>query len=249
MTHTAAFLLSLASVSADEAFKANVAKHKTYYESLRAQLGIVDFNPLTVDWTTPVPWGNDPDNCKMEDSSGCLMPLGAGFGIVLGFGVFFSIVTSVLVFLEGKFGHVKMTSEQFNTAGRSVKVGLTGAVIVSQWTWAATLLQSSNVAWNYGITGPFWYASGATIQILLFGILAIEVKRKAPNAHTFLEMVDVRWGKCAHLTFLYFGLITNAIVSAMLLLGGSAVMLAAADVPIAASGALIPLGTLFYTQV
>ena len=55
---------------ADEVFKANVAKHKTYYESLRAQLGIVDFNPLTVDWTTPVPWGNDPDNCKMEDSSG-----------------------------------------------------------------------------------------------------------------------------------------------------------------------------------
>merc|ERR1719329_729063 len=112
MTHTAAFLLSLASVSADEAFKANVAKHKTYYESLRAQLGIVDFNPLTVDWTTPVPWGNDPDNCKMEDSSGCLMPLGAGFGIVL-------------VFREGKFGHVKMTSEHFNTAGRDVKTGLT----------------------------------------------------------------------------------------------------------------------------
>merc|ERR1719329_1029286 len=204
MTHTAAFLLSLASVSADEAFKANVAKHKTYYESLRAQLGIVDFNPLTVDWTTPVPWGNDPDNCKMEDSSGCLMPLGAGFGIVLGFGVFFSIVTSVLVFLEGKFGHVKMTSEHFNTAGRDVKTGLTASVIVSQWTWAATLLQSSNVAWNFGITGPFWYASGATIQILLFGILA-------------LEIIKVRWGKVAHFTFMFFGFAANLIVSAMLL--------------------------------
>ena len=30
------------------------------------------------------------------------------------------------------------------------------AVIVSQWTWAATLLQSSNVAWQYGVSGPFW---------------------------------------------------------------------------------------------
>ena len=40
--------------------------------------------------------------------------------------------------------------------------------------WAATLLQSSNVAWQYGVSGPFWYASGATIQVLLFGILAIE---------------------------------------------------------------------------
>ena len=30
--------------------------------------------------------------------------------------------------LEGKFGHVKMTSEHFNTAGRDVKTGLTASV-------------------------------------------------------------------------------------------------------------------------
>ena len=44
----------------------------------------------------------------------------------------------------------------FSTAGRTVKTGLTASVIVSQWTWAATLLQSSNVAWSYGVSGPFW---------------------------------------------------------------------------------------------
>ncbi len=35
-----------------------------------------------------------------------------------------------------------------------VKTGLISAVIVSQWTWAATILQSSNVAWLYGES--FW---------------------------------------------------------------------------------------------
>ena len=35
------------------------------------------------------------------------------------------------------------TSEWFNTAGRVIKTGLTAAAIVSAWTWAATLLQSS----------------------------------------------------------------------------------------------------------
>ena len=55
---------------ADAEFKANVLKHKDYYETLRSQLGLVDFNPLTVDWTTPVPWGNDPDKCNMDDDSG-----------------------------------------------------------------------------------------------------------------------------------------------------------------------------------
>lgn len=44
----------------------------------------------------------------------------------------------------------------FSTAGRMIKTGLTASVIVSQWTWAATLLQSSNVAWQYGVSGPFW---------------------------------------------------------------------------------------------
>ena len=59
-------------------------------------------------------------------------------------------------------------------------------------------MRSSNVAWQYGISGPFWYASGATIQILLFGILAVEIKRKAPNAHTMLEIIRARWGNTAH---------------------------------------------------
>ena len=66
---------------------------------------------------------------------------------------------------------------------RSVKTGLTASVIVSQWTWAATLLQSSNVAWNYGISGPFWYASGATIQVLLFGILALQQGNAIESYH------------------------------------------------------------------
>lgn len=35
-----------------------------------------------------------------------------------------------------------MTSEYFNTAGRSVKTGLSASVIVSQWTWSATLRTS-----------------------------------------------------------------------------------------------------------
>lgn len=42
--------------------------------------------------------------------------------------------------------------------------------------------QSANVAYKYGVSGPFWYASGATIQVLLFAVLAVEVKRKVSGA-------------------------------------------------------------------
>jgi SSS family transporter len=175
------------------------------------------------------------------------LPEGAGYAIVLGFGAFFSLFTTGLVFLDKWANGTKDTSEYFNTAGRSVKTGLTASVIVSQWTWAATLLQSSNVAWNYGVSGPFWYASGATIQVLLFGILAIEVKRRAKTAHTVCEMVLARWGGNAHFTFLFFCLLANVIVTAMLLLGGSATVNALTGVPTDLCSFLIPWGVILYT--
>eukprot|EP00959_Pyramimonas_sp_CCMP1952_P470518 9496780-Pyramimonas_sp.AAC.1 len=83
------------------------------------------------------------------------LPQAAGYAIVLGFGAFFSVLTTIMVYLDKTANGTVITSEFFNTAGRNVKTGLTASVIVSQWTWAATLLQSSNVAWNYGVSGPF----------------------------------------------------------------------------------------------
>ncbi|OAY71030.1 Urea-proton symporter DUR3 [Ananas comosus] len=172
---------------------------------------------------------------------------GVGYSVVLGFGAFFAVFTSFLVWLEKRYVGSVHTSEWFNTAGRSVKTGLIASVIVSQWTWAATILQSSNVAWEYGVSGPFWYASGATIQVLLFGIMAIEIKRKAPKAHTVCEIVKARWGTAAHVVFLVFCFMTNIIVTAMLLLGGSAVVNALTGVNIYAASFLIPLGVIVYT--
>jgi urea-proton symporter len=48
------------------------------------------------------------------------------------------------------------TIEMFSTAGRNVNSGLIATAVVSSWTWAATLLQSSGVAYQYGVSGPFW---------------------------------------------------------------------------------------------
>jgi Na+/proline symporter len=176
-----------------------------------------------------------------------ILPTWSGYLIVVLFGVFFSIFTTGIVSLEARFTDTKITSEFFNTAGRDIKVGLTAAVLVSQWTWAATLLQSSNVAWNFGVSGPFWYASGATIQILLFGILAIELKRRAPRCHTVCELALVRWGTTAHKTFIFFTFLTSTIVTSMLLLGGAATMKALTGMNVYWANFLIPWGVIFYT--
>jgi Na+/proline symporter len=125
----------------------------------------------------------------------------------------FSLTPTAISSGDKYSGHVP-SSEEFSTAGRSIKVGLTACDIVSKWTWAATLLQSSNVAFQYGVSGPFWYASGATIQVLLFAVLAVEIKRKCPAIHTALEVVHARWGTGPHLVFMAFMLITKCVAHA-----------------------------------
>src|SRR5690348_10213059 len=113
-------------------------------------------------------------------------------------------------------------------------------------TWAATLLQSSTVGYEYGVSGPYWYAAGATVQVLLFAMMAVKVKQNANGARTYLEIVKARYDTPAHIVFLCFGLATNIIVSSMLLLGGSAVVNELTGMDVYASNMLIHIGVAFY---
>ncbi|KAF2189169.1 urea active transporter [Zopfia rhizophila CBS 207.26] len=171
-----------------------------------------------------------------------------GYGIVIGLGFLFAFGMILTTFVLKRYNYELQTSEMFSTAGRSVKSGLVASAVVSSWTWAATLLQSSGVAYSYGVSGPFWYASGATVQIILFATIAIELKRRAPNAHTFLEVIRARYGAATHIVFMVFGLFTNILVTSMLLTGGSAVVTSLTGVPTAAACFLLPVGVVLYTM-
>ncbi|KAF2258220.1 Na+/solute symporter [Lojkania enalia] len=177
-------------------------------------------------------------------------PLGQawGYGILLGLGFLFALLMIFTTWMLKRYNNELQTSEMFSTAGRTVKSGLVAAAVVSSWTWAATLLQSSSIAFRYGVSGPLWYAAGATVQILLFATVAIELKRRAPNAHTFLEAVRARYGSYTHFVYIVFGLFTNILVTAMLLTGGSAVVTSLTGISTAAACFLFPLGVVIYTM-
>ncbi|ROV87240.1 hypothetical protein VMCG_10761 [Cytospora schulzeri] len=174
---------------------------------------------------------------------------GVGYGVVIGLGALFAFGMILITFILRRYNSELQTSEMFTTAGRTVKSGLVGSAVVSSWTWAATLLQSTGVCYRYGVSGPFWYASGATVQILLFATLAIELKRRAPNAHTFLEVIKARYGTVAHVVFMVFGLVTNILVSLMLIVGGSATISALTGMNTIAAIYLLPVGVVAYTLV
>lgn len=176
-----------------------------------------------------------------------ILPENVGYLVLIGVGLLMALAVTLLIKVETKWLGTRKTSEWFYTAGRTVKTGLIASSIVSAWTWAATLLQSSTVTFEFGLAGSFWYAAGASIQVILFSILAIELKRKAPMTHTFPEVIHTRYGRHSHKIFLFFALLTNTVVTAMLILGGAAVVNALTGVDITLAAFLLPVGVVLYT--
>ena len=158
-----------------------------------------------------------------------------------------TVIVLLLIFVDTKWLGTRKTFEWFSTAGRSIKSGLLASSVISAWIWAATLLESSTVAYKYGISGPFWYAAGASIQIILFAVIALELKKRAPSSHTFTEFLYLRLGKFGHKVFLLFALLANSIVMAMLVLGGAVALNALTGIDITIACFIIPLSIMMYT--
>ncbi|EIN11216.1 solute symporter family transporter [Punctularia strigosozonata HHB-11173 SS5] len=176
-----------------------------------------------------------------------LLSQSVGYGVVVGVGFFFAAVMLVLTYVQTK--HTKLSphsSEEFSSASRSVKPGLVCCGIVSAWTWSATLLQSSTAAYTFGVSGPWWYGVGGTIQLGIFAMVAAKVKINANGAHTFLEIVKVRFGTAAHLVFTFYAVLCNLVVSGSLILGGAATVNALTGMPIIAACFLLPIGIAVY---
>ena len=108
-------------------------------------------------------------------------------------------------------------------------------------------MQSTTQVYKNGVSGAFYYASGACVQIILFAFLAIKAKQLAPEAHTYLEIIKTRYGKAAHGVYMFFALATNILVTAMLLTGGSATISDLTGMNTVAAIFLLPLGVTVYT--
>jgi Na+/proline symporter len=76
----------------------------------------------------------------------------------------------------------------------------------------------------------------------MFSVLACKIKQNAPRCHTYLEIINARYGTVAHLVFMLFALVTNILVGSQLLLGGSAVVTSLTGMNVYAAIFLIPTG-------
>lgn len=172
---------------------------------------------------------------------------GVGWGILVGVGAAFAIGMISISWLLTHYKNEVQDSEMLSTARRSVKTGLIASAVVSSWTIGSTLLLSCTVTYELGVSGAWWYGAGACVQIIIFAVSAIELKRKAPNAHTFQEVVRVRFGKSSHLTMCLYSFLQQLFYTANLLVNGSSVFSQIAGINREACCVLMPLFVLLYT--
>ncbi|ABN65775.2 urea transport protein [Scheffersomyces stipitis CBS 6054] len=178
-----------------------------------------------------------------------LLPKGAGYGVLLGVGAVFAIgMILTTKFLQKYLNENATSTETFSVADRSVKRFLACSSVYASWSWADEILQTVSMIYNYGVQASFYYGAGLSVQMCVMALIGISAKKRAPQAHTSLEIVGLRYGKATHILFLFLCLVTNLIsCSSMLLSASGAISIISGNLSIVASTLLIPFGVLLYT--
>lgn len=142
--------------------------------------------------------------------------------LILGFGGFSMILAYGYMGIRKYVFHDADNLDTAFDAGGNVSLSLTAVTVASQLVWPADLLQSATVTSRIGIAGPFWFTVGAVFNMLLFPILSVQFKTRAPGAHTFLQVMYARFGKATHLLYIMLALLVNIMVIACLVVAGKA---------------------------
>ncbi|CAK7898538.1 urea active transporter [[Candida] anglica] len=187
----------------------------------------------------------------IEEQSVHLLGKSAGYGVLVGVGALFALGIVVATRLSNKYlDEDPNSTEMFMVANRTVGTGLTISAVYSSWSWTTEFLWSVTMVYLYGVMSAFWYGAGLTVQICLLSVLGIEAKKKIPESHTCLEIVELRYGKACHILYMFLCLVNNLLSCATMILGAAgAISVTAGNLNIVASTMLIPFGVLLYTTV
>ncbi|KAL7952741.1 Na+/solute symporter [Trichoderma compactum] len=172
------------------------------------------------------------------------LPQGAGYAVVVAVGLIFALgMIGITRLLKKSLNEDNANVETFMVANRSVGTGLVASAVVSSWLWSTALLSCVLVTYLHGVSGGFWYGAGCTPMIVFFAYQGVVCKKRIPEAHTVLEIVQIRYGTVPHLVFTFLPVVNNLFNTVNMILG------AAAGIHIMASTFLLPVGVVLYTLV
>ncbi|KAI5960699.1 hypothetical protein CANMA_003961 [Candida margitis] len=184
-----------------------------------------------------------------SESTVNLLNQASGYGVLVGVGGGFALGMVLVTNLLRKYlKEDNNSTETFAVANRSVGPLLSASAVYSSWSWADELLWTTTMVYNYGVQSSYFYMSGLVIQITVMSMVGIHAKKKIPKAHTSLEIVELRYGKAAHILYMFLCLVTNLVsCSSMILAAGGAISIIAGNLHIVAATILTIFSVLCYS--
>lgn len=111
------------------------------------------------------------------------------FGPSLGWAVLALYATTVILLTTWLAKGYADSKESFLVARREIN-GLQGAMSISAaWAWAPSMFISSQVAYQSGLAGLFWFTIGNFLTLVFFSVFARRLRERQPNGFTLAGYV------------------------------------------------------------
>jgi len=123
--------------------------------------------------------------------------------------------------------HERLSTEDFLMAGRNVPWWMGAASIAASWIWAPALFLSSQMAYQLGLPGIFWFTAPNIVAVAIFILLAPKIRAQFQQGHTFAEFIGQKLGDQRLRKVYFFGQSFYQLmaVSVQLFAGGNLVQL------------------------
>lgn len=132
------------------------------------------------------------------------------FGVV---GFLVAVIYRLLRKLLWGDGHLIDT---FFDAGGRVNFAMIGIAVISRWLWTSSFTWSTLNTYKYGLVGHFWFSAASVVPILLFTIIACQIRIKAPGAKTFLQVIKLRFGTATHVMMIFVAMVVNVLIAGIM---------------------------------
>lgn len=140
------------------------------------------------------------------------------------------------------------TTVDYVVAGRRLPWWMAAPSIMATWFAAETLMGSSSEAYQYGFAGVVFDPFGATLCLLIAGVLVVKIARRAQYL-TIMDFFERRFGKAMSVVGTIFQIITYFGWTAAQIVAGGAILQSLLGWPLASGMILVATVVTLYTMM
>ena len=126
--------------------------------------------------------------------------------------------------------HVQ-TREEFLVARREMHTMPMAMSIAASWIWAPALFVAAQKSYQLGAAGLFWYCTPNFLTLVVFGAMALTVRRRLPLGYTFPQYIRSEYGRGVHVLYLIQFYFLQICCFAVQLFAGASLMETVSGIP------------------